>query len=65
MELIMKTTMIKLLGGSCALLLVLSSTGCNSEIKGLLLNQVVGFATAITSAAATSLIQLLLGGSAA
>jgi hypothetical protein len=46
----------------CLGLIMLSASGCNSVFKGLLIDQLVGFATAITSAGATSLIQMLLGG---
>lgn len=45
----------------CLGLAALMMTGCNSMVKGLVIDQLVGFATAITSAGVTSLIQLLLG----
>jgi hypothetical protein len=57
----MKNWMMKLLGGSCVILLALSSTGCNSEVKGLVIDQLVGFASSVTSAATTSLIQSMFG----
>lgn len=48
----------------CLGLIILSASGCNSMVKGLVIDQLVGFATAITSAGATSLIQSLLGSTA-
>jgi hypothetical protein len=50
---------LKSIGGGCAVLALLVSIGCSPELKALAMNQLVGFATAITSAASTSLIQSL------
>lgn len=57
----MKNRLMKWFMAPCLSLIVLSASGCNSVFKGLMIDQLVGFATAITSAGATSLIQMLLG----
>ncbi len=58
----MRTTIMRIIGVCGILGLVVVSTGCSSTFKYLAINQAVGFATAITSAITTSLIQSLLGG---
>ncbi|NLE29563.1 MAG: hypothetical protein GX629_07845 [Phycisphaerae bacterium] len=58
----MKRSLTKLFTGAYISLGILTMTGCNSMIKGLVIDQFVGFATAITSAGITSLVQLILGG---
>jgi hypothetical protein len=57
----MKSQMKKFLGAGCVLLLALTSTGCDSTIKELVIDQLVGFASSITSAALTSLVQSAFG----
>jgi len=53
-----------ILGICGALVLTVTATGCaSSELKYLAINQLVGLATAVTSAASTSLIQSILGSS--
>jgi hypothetical protein len=64
MEKRMKNLLTKWFMMPCLALVMLAATGCSSVFKGLLIDQLVGFATAITSAGATSLIQMLLGGTA-
>ena len=49
-------------GACCAFLLVLGSTGCSAELKALAINQVVGLASQLTSALATSAINSIVGG---
>lgn len=47
----------KSFGSGLVVLVFLVSLGCSPELKALALNQVVGFASSITSALATSIIQ--------
>ncbi len=48
-----------ILGWISCVILVLTGTGCSNTLKPMLIDQLVGFATAITGAATTSLIQSL------
>jgi hypothetical protein len=57
----MKKQMQRILGFSCALMLTMISTGCDSTVKGIVIDQLIGFASSITSAATTSLIQSWFG----
>jgi hypothetical protein len=51
-----------MVGACCALLLMLGSTGCSAELKALAINQMVGLASQISSALATSAINSVIGG---
>jgi hypothetical protein len=58
----MKKWMMNVLGGGCVFFMTLSSIGCDSSVvKPLVLTQLVNFASSITSAVITSLIQSALG----
>jgi hypothetical protein len=52
----------KCIGACCVFLLVLGSAGCSAELKALAINQVVGLASQLTSALATSAINSIVGG---
>lgn len=55
---------VKMLVGTGLLFLVMiGSTGCSSELKYLAINQVVGLASQVTSALATSAINSIIAGS--
>jgi uncharacterized protein YcfL len=54
----MKKWMTNVLGG-CVLLLAFTSAGCNTDVRHLVVDQLVGFASSVISASTTSLIQSL------
>jgi hypothetical protein len=58
----MKKSCIQKLAAICLCLSFLSAPGCSSVVKGVVIDQIVGVATALTSAVTTSLIDSLFGG---
>ncbi len=49
-------------GWLCCIILIFTASGCSSSLKPMLIDQLIGFATAITGAATTSWIQSMFNG---